>query len=84
MSQAIQKTRYFPVLTINSQLDYFFCLFCQVTSNGLAIKIEEYVPIRTPIRSAVTKGRILTPPKIIMARSTNEVVNEVFIDLETV
>ena len=52
-----------------------------VTSRGEARKIEEYVPIATPIMSANEKNFVVSPPKKNIDPNTIKTVREVFIDL---
>jgi hypothetical protein len=39
--------------------------FCHTTSKGVALNIEEYVPVAIPMRRARTKVLILSPPSNI-------------------
>src|SRR5258708_38576871 len=50
----------------------------QRTSSGLALKIEEYVPLTIPISNAETNNRITGPPSIKRARSVIITVPDVF------
>lgn len=59
-------------------LAYFFRF--QSTNNGLARKIDEYAPDRTPTINASTNDRVVTPPNRKIASNTNVVVNEVLIE----
>ena len=61
-----------------------FSLIFKKTKTGVAIKIEEYVPINIPQIIAKLKSFIMLPPKINKASNAKIVVAVVFIVLDKV
>ena len=53
--------------------------FAKSTSTGAPTKMEEYVPVTTPINIANAKPRVTSPPNINKARIVKNTVNDVMI-----
>src|ERR1035437_2035544 len=61
--------------------NYFFASFplSKSITSGVAIQMDEYVPITIPINNANENPRIVSPPKMKIANNTKKIVNEVLI-----
>jgi len=59
---------------------YFFCVLLTITNNGLAKKIDEYVPKNIPAVSIIAKTFVLVGPKKTRARSVIITVEDVAIE----
>jgi hypothetical protein len=51
---------------------------------GEALKIEEYVPLKTPTNKIITKCRMVMPPKIARDKSVSITVSWVLIERASV
>ena len=65
--------------SLNGPTCYLISFFAKSTTTGVAMQIDEYVPMIIPIRRANVNPRITSPPKMNMASNTKNIVSEVLI-----
>ena len=61
-------------------LNLYFWFFCKLTRSGDATKIDEYVPVMTPISRTNAKSLVVVPPIKYRATRARKIVNDVLIE----